>query len=159
RLRRDAGARGPAVRGAGAAGLGDAPGLPRALARHGRPGRGHPRRGDVHAAERERGGDVDAGLRRRGARAGLGAGAAPGPGAGAAAARAAAAGGPHAAAGRARPALGRAERVVSAAVPGEAEAVAAMDAAGLAHAVTRHGRVSSLEEAAEARGVEPAAII
>ncbi|WP_454085595.1 aminoacyl-tRNA deacylase [Georgenia sp. Marseille-Q6866] len=34
-----------------------------------------------------------------------------------------------------------------------------MEAAGLAHTVTRHGRVSSLEEAAAARGVEPAAII
>lgn len=48
---------------------------------------------------------------------------------------------------------------MSAAVPSEAEAVAAMDAAGLAHTVTRHGRVGSLEEAAAARGVEPAAII
>ncbi|WP_110852988.1 aminoacyl-tRNA deacylase [Georgenia satyanarayanai] len=34
-----------------------------------------------------------------------------------------------------------------------------MEAAGLAYTVTRHGRVSSLEEAAAARGVEPAAII
>ncbi|MBD8062155.1 aminoacyl-tRNA deacylase [Oceanitalea stevensii] len=34
-----------------------------------------------------------------------------------------------------------------------------MEAAGLAHTVTRHGRVSSLEEAAAARGVEPAAIV
>lgn len=48
---------------------------------------------------------------------------------------------------------------MSAAGPGEAEALAAMEAAGLAHTVTRHGRVGSLEEAAAARGVEPAAII
>ncbi|PYF99089.1 Cys-tRNA(Pro) deacylase [Georgenia satyanarayanai] len=48
---------------------------------------------------------------------------------------------------------------MSAAGPGEAAAVTAMEAAGLAYTVTRHGRVSSLEEAAAARGVEPAAII
>ncbi|HLV04509.1 MAG TPA: YbaK/EbsC family protein [Actinomycetaceae bacterium] len=43
--------------------------------------------------------------------------------------------------------------------PGEEAALAAMTAAGLEHLVTRHGRVRSLEEAAAARGVEPAAII
>ncbi len=48
---------------------------------------------------------------------------------------------------------------MSADAPGEAEAVAAMGSAGLAHTVTRHGRVGSLAEAAAARGVEPAAII
>ncbi|WP_413453052.1 YbaK/EbsC family protein [Georgenia phoenicis] len=34
-----------------------------------------------------------------------------------------------------------------------------MEAAGLAHTVTRHGRVGSLAEAAAARGVEPGAIV
>ncbi|MEE6294689.1 aminoacyl-tRNA deacylase [Georgenia wangjunii] len=34
-----------------------------------------------------------------------------------------------------------------------------MDAAGLAPTVTRHGRVSSLAEAAAARGIEPAGLI
>ncbi len=43
--------------------------------------------------------------------------------------------------------------------PGEAEAVAAMEAAGLAHTLTRHGRVGSLAEAAAARGVDPSALI
>lgn len=37
----------------------------------------------------------------------------------------------------------------------EERAVAALEAAGLEYAVTRHGRVGSLEEAARARGVEP----
>ncbi len=45
------------------------------------------------------------------------------------------------------------------AAPGENAAIEAMAAAGLEHVVTRHGRVSSLAEAAAARGVEPAAII
>ena len=43
--------------------------------------------------------------------------------------------------------------------PGEEAALAALTAAGLEHVVTRHGRVRSLEEAAAARGVPPAAII
>lgn len=47
----------------------------------------------------------------------------------------------------------------SAGPPGEEAAAAAMTAAGLAHVVTRHGPVRSLEEAAAARGVEPAAIV
>lgn len=38
-------------------------------------------------------------------------------------------------------------------------ALAAAEALGLAHTVTRHGPVRSLEEAAEARGVEPAAVV
>lgn len=42
---------------------------------------------------------------------------------------------------------------------GEARAVAALDAAGIAYALTRHGRVSSLEEAAAARGLDPAQVI
>lgn len=37
----------------------------------------------------------------------------------------------------------------------EERAVAAVEASGIPYAVTRHGRVSSLEEAAAARGVEP----
>ncbi|USQ76163.1 aminoacyl-tRNA deacylase [Ornithinimicrobium cryptoxanthini] len=37
----------------------------------------------------------------------------------------------------------------------EKSAIAAVEAAGLTHQVTRHGRVKSLEEAAAARGVEP----
>jgi Cys-tRNA(Pro)/Cys-tRNA(Cys) deacylase len=40
-----------------------------------------------------------------------------------------------------------------------AHAIAAAEAAGLPHEVTRHGRVRSLEEAAAARGVEPHAVI
>ena len=43
--------------------------------------------------------------------------------------------------------------------PGEAAALAAIQATGVTHAVTRHGPVGSLAEAAAARGVEPAAII
>ncbi len=43
--------------------------------------------------------------------------------------------------------------------PGEAAAAAALEATGVEHSVTRHGRVGSLAEAAAARGVEPAAII
>lgn len=42
---------------------------------------------------------------------------------------------------------------------GEARAVAALDAAGLAYRITRHGPVRSLEEAAAARGVEPRDIV
>ena len=38
-------------------------------------------------------------------------------------------------------------------------AIAAVQQAGLAHTVTRHGPVTSLAEAAEARGVEPRAIV
>lgn len=38
-------------------------------------------------------------------------------------------------------------------------ALEAMTAAGLAHTVTRHGRVNSLAEAAAARGVAPSAIL
>ncbi|MBK5249080.1 MAG: YbaK/EbsC family protein [Actinomycetales bacterium] len=41
----------------------------------------------------------------------------------------------------------------------ETGAAAALHAAGLAHEITRHGRVSSLAEAAAARGVDPADII
>lgn len=41
----------------------------------------------------------------------------------------------------------------------EQAAIAAMTAAGLEHVVTRHGPVRSLEEAAAARGVAPAALI
>ena len=49
-----------------------------------------------------------------------------------------------------------------AAYPGgvsEERALAAVEAAALEHAVTRHGRVGSLEEAAAARGVEPRDIV
>ncbi len=42
---------------------------------------------------------------------------------------------------------------------GEARAVAALDAAGISYALTRHGRVSSLAEAAVARGVDPSGIV
>ncbi|MDQ2757819.1 MAG: YbaK/EbsC family protein [Actinomycetota bacterium] len=42
---------------------------------------------------------------------------------------------------------------------GEARAVAAVEAAGIAYAVTRHGRVGSLAEAAAARGLAPDDII
>lgn len=42
---------------------------------------------------------------------------------------------------------------------GEARAAQAMTASGIDHAITRHGRVGSLEEAAAARGVEPRDII
>ncbi len=42
---------------------------------------------------------------------------------------------------------------------GEERALAAVAAAGLAHRVIRHGPVRSLAEAAEARGVEPAAVV
>jgi Cys-tRNA(Pro)/Cys-tRNA(Cys) deacylase len=38
-------------------------------------------------------------------------------------------------------------------------ALAAADELGLAHTVTRHGPVRSLEEAAEARGVPPSAVV
>ncbi|MBK9740029.1 MAG: YbaK/EbsC family protein [Actinobacteria bacterium] len=43
--------------------------------------------------------------------------------------------------------------------PGEARAVHAMDDAGLTYRLVRHGRVSSLAEAAAARGVEPIDVI
>ncbi len=42
---------------------------------------------------------------------------------------------------------------------GEQRVTAALDASGLAYRVVRHGRVSSLAEAAEARGVEPRDVI
>ena len=42
---------------------------------------------------------------------------------------------------------------------GETRAAQALAAAGIEHTITRHGLVSSLEEAAAARGVEPADII
>ena len=42
---------------------------------------------------------------------------------------------------------------------GENRAAAALRDSGIEHTITRHGRVSSLEEAAAARGVEPADII
>ena len=38
-------------------------------------------------------------------------------------------------------------------------AIEAVQAAGIAHEVTRHGKVSSLEEAAAARGIEPRDLI
>lgn len=41
----------------------------------------------------------------------------------------------------------------------EERATAAIEATGIAHTVTRHGRVGSLAEAAAARGVEPGDII
>ncbi len=41
----------------------------------------------------------------------------------------------------------------------EQRAIDAMDGTGLAYRVVRHGQVSSLAEAAAARGVEPAAIV
>jgi len=42
---------------------------------------------------------------------------------------------------------------------GGARAAAALEASGIAHTITRHGRVGSLAEAAAARGVEPAGIV
>jgi Cys-tRNA(Pro)/Cys-tRNA(Cys) deacylase len=42
---------------------------------------------------------------------------------------------------------------------GEGEALTAVRRSGIRHRVVRHGRVSSLEEAAAARGVEPSAIV
>ena len=42
---------------------------------------------------------------------------------------------------------------------GEQRAVAALDASGLKYELTRHGPVSSLAEAAAARGVEPARVV
>ncbi len=42
---------------------------------------------------------------------------------------------------------------------GEQRALAAVEAAGLAHRLIRHGPVRSLAEAAVARGVEPAAVV
>jgi Cys-tRNA(Pro) deacylase len=44
-------------------------------------------------------------------------------------------------------------------VSGEEPALAAVEAAGLAHRVIRHGPVRSLAEAAQARGVEPADVV
>ena len=41
----------------------------------------------------------------------------------------------------------------------EERATAAIEDSGIAHRVTRHGRVASLEEAAAARGVEPRDIV
>ena len=41
----------------------------------------------------------------------------------------------------------------------EERALAALEQSGIAYAVTRHGRVGSLAEAAAARGVEPADIV
>lgn len=41
----------------------------------------------------------------------------------------------------------------------EERALAALESSGLEYAVTRHGRVGSLEEAAAARGVEPQDIV
>jgi Cys-tRNA(Pro)/Cys-tRNA(Cys) deacylase len=42
---------------------------------------------------------------------------------------------------------------------GEQRAAAALAESGIAHTVTRHGRVGSLEEAAAARGVRPADVV
>jgi Cys-tRNA(Pro) deacylase len=42
---------------------------------------------------------------------------------------------------------------------GASRAAAALVASGVAHTITRHGRVRSLEEAAAARGVEPRDIV
>jgi Cys-tRNA(Pro) deacylase len=42
---------------------------------------------------------------------------------------------------------------------GEDRAIAALEASGIPHSITRHGRVGSLEEAAAARGVSPADVI
>ena len=42
---------------------------------------------------------------------------------------------------------------------GSVRAIAAAERLGLAHTVTRHGRVGSLAEAAAARGVEPRAVV
>lgn len=42
---------------------------------------------------------------------------------------------------------------------GETRAAQALASLGLEHTITRHGRVSSLEEAAAARGVEPGDIV
>ncbi|HUX71609.1 MAG TPA: YbaK/EbsC family protein [Cellulomonadaceae bacterium] len=42
---------------------------------------------------------------------------------------------------------------------GEARAVAALDATGITYALTRHGRVSSLAEAADARGIDASGIV
>lgn len=41
----------------------------------------------------------------------------------------------------------------------EERAVAALDASGIGYVLTRHGRVSSLEEAAAARGVDPSRVL
>jgi len=42
---------------------------------------------------------------------------------------------------------------------GAARAAAALEASGIPHTITRHGRVGSLEEAAAARGVQPRDIV
>lgn len=42
---------------------------------------------------------------------------------------------------------------------GEGRALAALEAAGVGYSVSRHGRVSSLAEAAAARGIDPAGIV
>ncbi len=44
-------------------------------------------------------------------------------------------------------------------VDGAERAAAALAASGIQHTITRHGRVSSLEEAAAARGLQPSDII
>ncbi|MFS0702777.1 aminoacyl-tRNA deacylase [Cellulomonas sp. 179-A 4D5 NHS] len=43
--------------------------------------------------------------------------------------------------------------------PGEQRATAALDAAGIAYRVVRHGLVRSLAEAAQVRGIDPAGIV
>jgi Cys-tRNA(Pro) deacylase len=45
------------------------------------------------------------------------------------------------------------------ATEGERRAVAALDAAGIAYTLTRHGRVRSLAEAAQVRGIDPSGIV
>ena len=47
----------------------------------------------------------------------------------------------------------------NAASEGERRAAAALEASGLTYEITRHGPVSSLQEAAAARGIDPAGII
>ncbi len=42
---------------------------------------------------------------------------------------------------------------------GEQRALAALDAAGIAHRIVRHGRVASLAEAARVRGIAPSGIV
>ena len=54
---------------------------------------------------------------------------------------------------------GEAHGAAEAAAGGEHRAADALLATGIEHTLTRHGRVGSLEEAAAARGVEPADII
>ena len=47
----------------------------------------------------------------------------------------------------------------NAASEGERRAAAALEASGITYEITRHGPVSSLQEAATARGIDPAGII